>query len=142
MTNLDWTFYSAKSFVGNGLGHWATESVTSMRNTFADATSFHPPTDDDTKGFRYVVSPRDINKKSGLSQWDTRSLELLHYTFDGALLWDGDLSRWDVSHVKRMDGVFRKAIAWTGGNMSRWNTKKVRLLAKNKMASAACVRKA
>ncbi len=44
--------------------------------------------------------------------------------FDGATAFNGDISKWDVSSVTSMNGMFRDALTFNG-DISKWNVSKV-----------------
>ena len=74
------TFIGAASFAGDGLQHWITSAVTSMRATFMDASTMN----------------------ADLSGWKMSKVNTLFGTFNGAAKFVGaGLSGWDTSKVRK-----------------------------------------
>jgi len=63
-----------------------------------------------------------------LSSFDTRNVVHMDYMFNSALSFEGKgLSRWDVSNVETMAGLFEEAISlMTNVGIGDWDVKKVR----------------
>jgi surface protein len=61
---------------------------------------------------------------SDLSGWDTSSVTNMNKQFHYAVAFNGDVSSWDVSKVTDMGGMFHNATAFNG-DVSRWNVSNV-----------------
>merc|ERR1711933_359071 len=49
--------------------------------------------------------------------------------FEGAFLFNGDVSNWDVRNVKSMDSMFQKAFSFEG-DISKWDVSNVQTMAR------------
>ena len=56
--------------------------------------------------------------------WDTSSVQNMSYMFDGALRFDGIISKWDVSKVKNMSNMFKDAFSFNK-DISKWDMSEV-----------------
>ncbi|NME69785.1 BspA family leucine-rich repeat surface protein [Flammeovirga aprica] len=65
-----------------------------------------------------------ISFNGDLSKWDVSKVKNMSYMFEGATSFNGDLSSWDVSSVTRMDYMFKEATSFNG-NLSTWNVSSV-----------------
>ena len=82
------------------ISKWNTASVTDLRSTFEDATSF---------------------TGDGVSNWDTSSVTDLSFTFYGATSFTGNgLFNWDTSSVYFMEYTFTGATSFTGYGLIKW----------------------
>merc|ERR1719174_731127 len=59
-----------------------------------------------------------------ISKWDVSSTKTMARMFCDAKLFDGDISKWDVSSVKNMYGMFYHAVAFNG-DISKWDVSSV-----------------
>jgi hypothetical protein len=124
------TFIGAASFAGDGLQHWITSAVTSMRATFMDASTMNA----DLSGWRVaqVTSLRNTFSGAskftgaGLGSWDTSSVTTLYSTFYLAGEMNADLSKWYVAKVTSLFGTFNGAAKFVGTGLGGWDTSKVR----------------
>jgi surface protein len=84
-------FRGASKFDCN-LSGWDVRRVTTMTYMFAQARSF---------------------TGKGLEEWDVSGAIDMCHMFNSAEKFDADLSKWDVTNVKRMDKMFHGAIAFS-----------------------------
>ena len=77
-----------------------------------------------------AAKPREIlpliitHTHSPLSKWDVSSVRFMDGMFLGATSFNGDLSKWDVSSVNTMPAMFRWATSFDG-DISKWDVSSV-----------------
>ena len=119
-------FRSAKNL--NDVSAYLPPSVTTLRRTFHDATTFNSKSviQWDTSGVTDLaalfLNCRAFNQD--LSRWNTGNSFFLDSMFNGALLFNSNVSYWDTSRVQGMSSVFNGAISFNQ-DLSRWNTSQV-----------------
>merc|ERR1719201_1825059 len=59
-----------------------------------------------------------------LSKWDVSRVTYMQGMFEGALSFNGDLSKWDVSKVTTMEKMFYLATSFNG-DLSKWDVSRV-----------------
>ncbi len=59
-----------------------------------------------------------------ISKWDVSNVTTMFTMFASNKVFNGDISKWDVSKVTDMDGMFNSAIKFNG-DISNWNVSKV-----------------
>jgi surface protein len=123
-------YHSAVSQVDIDLTGWDVSLCTNFAYLFAN-TLVNP----DTTG--WVLKPAssiamfDAFKASGLvgtelNTWtNTGSIYTLHSTFEDALLFNGNLTGWDVSNVTDMSYTFQNTPSFTGTGLDTWVTTSV-----------------
>ena len=62
---------------------------------------------------------------TGLEKWNTGSVTDIFNMFLEAKSMNADLSKWDVSNVVKMQGVFMQAAKFGGNGVDTWNVAKV-----------------
>jgi len=114
-----WDTRSAESFertfnecgtFNQDLSKWNTASVTSIKGMFSAASAF----DSDLSGWvtskitdmSYAFSMAHSFKGVGLSGWDTSEVVTLESTFNGATVFDEDISKWSTTKVTSMMMTF------------------------------------
>ena len=56
-----------------------------------------------------------------ISKWDVSNVTTMEGMFGGASAFDGDLSSWNVSNVTTMESMFCKAKAFNKDTIKNWN---------------------
>ena len=114
-----WDTRSAESFertfnecgtFNQDLSKWNTASVTSIKGMFSAASAF----DSDLSGWvtskitdmSYAFSMAHSFRGVGLSGWDTSEVVTLESTFNGATVFDEDISNWSTTKVTSMMMTF------------------------------------
>ncbi|WP_303661980.1 BspA family leucine-rich repeat surface protein [Williamsoniiplasma luminosum] len=64
-----------------------------------------------------------------ISKWDVSKVTNMKKMFKRALLFNGDISKWDVSKVTNMDDMFNNAAEFNG-DISKWDVSKVTSMAR------------
>lgn len=101
-TDMDQLFDGSPNFNDNNVTSWDVSHVTSMKNTFYEATSFN----------------QDI------SSWNVGNVTNMEYCFFGATSFNQDISSWNISNVTTLRQTFRNATAFNA-NIGSWNTSSV-----------------
>lgn len=87
------------------ISEWDTSAVTSLADTFYDATAFN----------------------QNIGGWDTSAITSLFQTFFGVNAFNQDVSGWNTGAVTIMASTFNSASAFNQ-NVGGWNTRKVNTL--------------
>jgi trimeric autotransporter adhesin len=128
ITSMNSMFYYAVSFQGYGIEHWNVSSVTDVSSMFENAISLYNvnlskwDVSKATSLYRLFCSTTKYFTGIGLETWDTSSVSDMTETFNGAYQFNGNISSWDVSHVKSFDGMFWSAYNFRNNNgLHRWD---------------------
>jgi surface protein len=101
VTDMSYMFSNTSSFRGIGLTHWNVSKCETMKDMFADATTF------------------DAN----LTMWDVSNVKDMSRMFYSAESFVGNgLEKWNVSQVRTATFMFANAISFNNGNVSNWDT--------------------
>ena len=60
-----------------------------------------------------------------ISKWDVSTVITMWGMFYSASSFNGDISKWDVSSVTNMGGAFSYASSFKGGDLSKWDVSRV-----------------
>ena len=124
---LEGMFLGQRRFRGNGLEHWDTSLVTSLRSTFADCLRFNG--DLSKWETRHVKDMSFILAGSSgfvgnISAWNTSSVTSMEYAFYGLAYFNSDLSSWNVANVQNFSSTFNRCETFRNNDLTRWNTSK------------------
>ena len=67
----------------------------------------------------------EISFDGDISKWDVSRVVNMNGMFKNAAAFNGDISKWDVSRVKDMNSMFHGATSFNG-DISRWKVRRVR----------------
>jgi hypothetical protein len=90
-------------FFNGDLSGWETKQVVDMSGAFVGCTA--------------------LTERSGVSAWNTSGLHHADYIFEDCKNFDADLGSWDVSGVRSFYSAFRRATAFTGKGLDRWDVR-------------------
>jgi len=124
VTNLRRTFLNATSFNSPSVKQWDVSRVTDFGNLFNGCTLFNQDLSQwNTRAGQFFDSMfvNAVNFNGNITYWDTTNLLALSNIFNGAASFNKNLNRWDTSRVTNMESVFRNASIFNG-NISTWNT--------------------
>ncbi|AUB31559.1 BspA family leucine-rich repeat surface protein [Spiroplasma floricola] len=116
-----------KNLIIENLEDWDTSNITSMSQTFRDATNFNTDiskwnTSNVTDMNEMFYECKKIN--FSIKNWDTSKVKSMSSMFQGANIAKQDLSNWNTSNVKNMSGMFLKAQNFNQ-DIGNWNTSNV-----------------
>ena len=133
VTNMSETFFGLRNLKKLDVSKWDTSKVTNMAGMFAHTaqTSEYKRDDidpDATDSYLYKVQYPDIESplKLDLSKWDTskvKSMEGMFSFFYGTKL---DLSNWNTNSVESTHNMFFRSQTYNVGDLSKWNTSKLK----------------
>ena len=114
VTNMRSTFEDATSFDAP-IGSWDVSNVTTMVAMFSGATAFDQDLSSWVTGSVTDMGVMFLGAESfdaPIGGWDVSSVTSMASMFDGATAFDQDLSRWDVSSVTDFGGMFAGATSF------------------------------
>lgn len=112
------------------LNSWDTSHVTSMRNTFANASDFNQDISNwDVSNVTDMSGMFDnaCHFQQNIGNWDTSNVTNMNAMFRFACLFNGDISGWDVGNVEDMSSMFNSAQV-LNQNLNNWNTSSVEFM--------------
>jgi surface protein len=125
VTNFSQMFECAYSFNGNGLNHWNTSSAKNMKYMFANEIDYETyfleyevPINDDE--YDYYYGQFEMLFNADLSTWDVSNVYDMSYMFHGAKNFQGTfVEYWNTSNVRTISGMF-SSLSSFNANLSRW----------------------
>ena len=101
--NMSRTFLRCEKFTGKGLSKWNIQNVENINGMFCRCESF------DGK----EIENWNINNGK---------IKSLNSTFKRCIIFNADLSNWDVSNIEEMENTFEKCKSFEGKGLEKWNT--------------------
>lgn len=108
VTNLRATFNQATSFNDPNISSWNVSNVTDFRGMFSQATSFNQP----------------LLYNAATNAWNTGSATQMDNMFFAATNFDGAIGNWDTSNVISMESMFQQATKFNQP-IGDWNVSNV-----------------
>jgi surface protein len=111
------------------ISRWNVSQVTTMQSMFSNAQMFDQNLSlwDVSKvtNMLRMFKGCDNFRGIGLEHWSTYRVQTMFATFDTAVFFNGNLSRWDTSQVVNMAQMFRGTEVFQGIGLEDWNTSQV-----------------
>ena len=132
--------HSAKNADSSGplgpIGGWDVSRVTDMHTMFADAKVYGR----DESEWDHDMFWGMILFNGDISKWDVSRVIAMSRAFSYLASFNGDISRWDVSRVRDMSSMFWGAISFNG-DISRWDVSSVKDMSSMFYGATAFARK-
>ena len=127
--DLAGAFFHATSFRGMGLARWNVAKVTSFSGAFKDATVFDANvTTWDARSavdLSFAFNGASAFRGAGVSSMNVAAVTTLESTFQGAIIFDADLTAWVTGSATDLSSTFSGAVAFQGTGVSRWDVASV-----------------
>lgn len=127
VTNLTGTFRNS-TFNDASVTLWDTTKVTAFTNTFLNASDFNQDlsnwkTDSATSMYGMFSFAKKFNNagQPGIGTWSTANVTDMAEMFQGASVFNQDISDWNVSKVTKFSGMFGQATAFNQP-IEKWKT--------------------
>ena len=129
VTNMSETFYGLRNLKKLDVSKWDTSNVTNMAGMFYDSAPepYYKKPEDFSNIDEYTIQlpDKDSELKLDVSNWDTSKVKSMEGMFQFSHFSQIDLSKWNTESLENTHNMFFRSELYNIGDLSKWNTSKL-----------------
>ena len=129
VANMSETFYGLRNLKKLDVSRWDTSNVTNMAGMFYDSAPepYYKKPEDFSNIDEYTIQlpDKDSELKLDVSNWDTSKVKSMEGMFQFSHFSQIDLSKWNTESLENTHNMFFRSELYNIGDLSKWDTSKL-----------------